>query len=323
MIDGKTMLGLLMGFLATAAWGSFYIAGRWLFGEEGDSLNSWLFNFLRFAMAAGALSPLLLHRRSRELIRQAFRENLKDFLLISAVGIVMESCLVFCALKFTTAARCSLMANCSPIATVILARFMLGEKMPRAGLLGMCIGFLGIILAGLTRGGDIYAQTSLRSLIGDGMALASGFCWAFFTVKGANVSRKYGGPVCMFVCFALGTLIMLPCLIFTVSLEDFRATANPRIWYGILYTGIVTLALANAFWYGALHYLKASVLGAFGYLSAAITFTLSALVLKERFTPLFIASIVLIVGGMALMVHRNARAERKEPDARAGEQAAD
>ena len=51
----------------------------------------------------------------------------------------------------------------------------------------------------------------------------------------------------MFVCFALGTLIMLPCLIFTVSLEDFRATANPRIWYGILYTGIVTLALANAF----------------------------------------------------------------------------
>ena len=309
-MNGKTMLGLLLGFLATAAWGSFYIVGRWLFGEEGDALNAWLVNFLRFAMACATLSPLLLHRPSRELIRQAFREDMKAFLLISAVGIVAESSLVFCSLKFTTAARSSLMANCSPIATVILAWFMLREKMPRAGMLGMLIGFAGIILAGAARGGDIYASTGWRTLLGDGMALASGFCWAFFTVKGAGVSRKYGGPVCMFVSFALGTLLMVPFLFFTVGPGDFSGMTL-RLQGGIVYTGVVTLALANACWYGALRYLKAGVLGSFGYLSAAITFTLSALVLKERFTLPFVTAIVLILGGMALMMRRNAAADRK------------
>lgn len=310
MTNGKTMLGLLLGFLATASWGSFYIAGRWLYGEGGNTINSWLFNFLRFAMAAAALSPLLLQKKTRELIIRAFREDIREFLLITAVGIVLESNMVFCSLKFTTAARCSLMANCSPIATVILAWVMLHEKSSMGAVVGMLTGFGGIVLAAVAEGGDIYADTGWRTLIGDAMALFSGICWAFFTVKGAKVSEKYGGPVCMAVCFIIGTMLMAPLLPFTVRSADFAAL-TPRMWGGVLYTGVVTLALANACWYGALRYLKPGVLGAFGYLSAAITFTLSALVLEERFTLPFILSIVLILGGMALMMRMTPQAKEQ------------
>ena len=63
--------GFILGFAATAAWGSFYIAGRWLFGEEGENLNSWLFNFLRFGLAAAALSPLLLFPGNRQLVKKS------------------------------------------------------------------------------------------------------------------------------------------------------------------------------------------------------------------------------------------------------------
>lgn len=303
----KSALGLLLGFLATASWGSFYIAGRWLFGEEdGGSINPYLANLLRFCLAAVTLSPLLFFSKNRELIKRAFVKDWKKFLLIGLVGIVLESYFVFYALYFTTAARCSLMANCSPIATVILAFILLREKTSWKGLAGMLIGFAGIILAGTARGGDIYADTSWRSLIGDGMALVSGFCWAFFTVYGAKVSEEYGGPVSMFVSFIFGALLMLPVICFTAKPADFAAI-TPRIWGGFLYTGIVTLALANACWYAALKYVKPGVLGSFGYLSAAITFTLSAIVLKEKFTLLFITSIVLVLGGMALMMANPAK----------------
>ena len=61
----KTLIGLLLGLAATAAWGSFYVAGRWLFGEEGDKLNTYLFNFLRFFMATLSLSGLLLTKSNR------------------------------------------------------------------------------------------------------------------------------------------------------------------------------------------------------------------------------------------------------------------
>ena len=182
----KSALGLLLGFLATASWGIFYIIGRWLFGEEWDKLNPYLFNLLRFGMAVCAFMPLLFFAKNRALVKRAFTVDLKKFLLIALIGIVMENFLVFYALNFTTSARCSLMANCSPIATVILAYFLLRQKSSFMGIIGMLVGFAGIILAGVAQGGDVYAATGMRSLIGDGMALASGFCWAFFTVFGAK-----------------------------------------------------------------------------------------------------------------------------------------
>ena len=303
----KSALGLLLGFIATASWGSFYIVGRWLFGEEdGGTINPYLANLLRFTLAVCTLTPLLLIRNNRELIKRAFVKDWKIFLLIALIGIVLESYFVLYALNFTTASRCSLMANCSPIATVILAFILLKEKTTLKGVIGMLIGFAGIILAGTAQGGDIYADTGWRTLIGDGMALASGFCWAFFTVFGAKVSDEYGGPVSMFVSFVMGCVLMLPVVCLTTGKADLQAL-TPRIWSGFIYTGIITLALANACWYAALKYLKPGVLGAFGYLSATITFTLSAIVLKEKFSLPFIIAIVLVLGGMALMMANPAK----------------
>ena len=291
----------MLGLLATASWGSFYVAGRWLFGEEGENINIYLFSFLRFIMAVLALSLVLFSRKSRGEICRAFKEDWKPFLLIAAIGIVAESFLVSYALNFTTAARCSLLANFSPIATVILAYLLLGEKTGRIGAAGMLAGFAGLILAGSARGGDVYAVTSMRSLIGDGMALASSFCWAFFTVYGVKVSEKYSGMVCMFVGFLLGALLMSPVLLFT-SFSEISAIP-PRVWGGMFYTGVVTLAFANACWYGALRYLKPGLLGAFGYLSASITFTLSIILLREKFSMQFILAVAMIIGGMSVMMY--------------------
>jgi drug/metabolite transporter (DMT)-like permease len=298
----KSALGLLLGFLATASWGSFYIIGRWLFGEEdGGNINPYLANWLRFILAVCTLSPLLLKADNRKLVKQAFTKDWKKFLLIALIGIVLENYFVLYSLNFTTASRCSLMANCSPIATVLLAFFLLKEKMTVKGVAGMLIGFAGIVLAGTARGGDIYADTGWRTLIGDGMALASGFCWAFFTVYGVKVSGKYNGLVCMFVGFSLGTLLMTPVIFFFSPAEV--AAIPVKVWGGMVYTGVVTLAFANACWYGALRYLKPGMLGGFGYLSAAITFTLSIVLLKEEFTASFIGAIALIVGGMSILMY--------------------
>ena len=114
----------------------------------------------------------------------------------------------------------------------------------------------------------------------------------------------------MFVGFLFGTILMIPALFFTVQAADWQAF-KPRLWAGTIYTGVVTLAWANACWYAALRYLKPGVLGAFGYLSAAITFTLSLIVLKEKFSVMFILAIALILGGMSLMMSDPAKNKRR------------
>ena len=297
----KRALGLLLGFTATALWGSFYIVGRWLFGEDGDQLNPYLFTLLRFGMAVVFFSPLLFFAEKRALVKRAFSKDFKMFFFIALVGIVMETFLVFYALNFTTSARCSLMANCSPIAIVIFSFLVLKQRTPLLGIAGMLAGFAGIVAVFAVQGGDIYANTGLLSLIGDGMALASGVCWACFTVFGVRLSREYGGLVSMFVCFIFGLLIMIPANLFLTNTADFAAF-TPRIWCGMVYTGVLTLALANFFWYAALKYLKPVELGAFSYLTPVLTFVLSAIVLKERFSMAFIAAVVLILSGMFLMM---------------------
>jgi len=54
--------------------------------------------------------------------------------------------------------------------------------------------------------------------------------------------------------------------------------------------------------YAALRYLKPGVLGAFGYLSAAIQLTRSLIVLKEKFSVMFILAVALILCGISLMM---------------------
>ena len=112
----------------------------------------------------------------------------------------------------------------------------------------------------------------------------------------------------MFVSFLFGTILMIPPLFFAADITDLQKF-EPQLWAGTVYTGIVTLALANACWYAALRYLKPGVLGAFGYLSAAITFTLASIVLKEKFSVLFILAIILILSGMSMMMSDPAKDE--------------
>ena len=108
------------------------------------------------------------------------------------------------------------------------------------------------------------------------------------------------------VLFAVGVYAVLPS---ATLLPPDAAVYQPLNVYPLLDGfGVVTLALANACWYAALRYLRPGVLGAFGYLSAAITFTLSAFVLRERFTPPFILAIVLTLGGLALMLRAGKKA---------------
>ena len=107
----------------------------------------------------------------------------------------------------------------------------------------------------------------------------------------------------MFVCFTLSAFVMIPVSLISlpfcgVGHMDLRTAGV------IVYTGCLTLGVANACWYGALRYLKPGVLGAYGYVSAALTFLLSAVMLKEHFTFLFVTGVVFIFAGVFLMMKK-------------------
>jgi len=264
----KKNLGFLLAFMATICWSSFYIVSRYAFGEHNDLIDPVFFSFLRFLMASIFFSVILATQKNLGLALRTFKCNMGIFAVLALSGIILEGILIFWSLKYTTASRSSLFANASPIFTVLLAFFVLGENLGLRKIAGMALGFAGAGIAIFSPGnGDIYFTG--MALLGDLLALLSGICWAAYTVWGASVAKKYGSFLSTAIPMILGTVITGGIVV--LSERPMLWNLSWDLWLAIIYLGIFGNALSFLCWYAALRHLKAGELGAFGYISAGLT----------------------------------------------------
>jgi len=308
-LNGKP-LGFLLAFVATALWASFYIVSRFAFGGIDAGLDPVWMSFLRYLMASSALVLVCLFAGRGRALLNALKEDAAAFALLGLLGIALQGLLVFWALKYTTAARCSLFANLSPVFTVAIAFFALREGLGWRKLAGMSLGFAGAAIATFGQGGsDMYFSGS--AFPGDMMALASGVFWAAYTVFGRRIVFKHGGLVSATLSMCMGAATLLA---FTVlSGRSLSFDISPRLWLATAYLGLFGGAFAFFCWFAALKRLSAGETGAFGYLSVAITPLLSFLTLKESFSASFWVSMAAIVSGVLLMMERPAQDSAELP----------
>ncbi|MBQ9501627.1 MAG: DMT family transporter [Lentisphaeria bacterium] len=298
--------GLLCGLAATLMWASVYPASRFLFGREAENFDEWFVAWLRNAVAVLFLFPFACRGENFASLKKSWKGDWKVFLLL-AVCAAAEDLLLFISLKYTTAARASVMANTSPIFTVVLAFFITEEAVTGRKIAGMLLGFAGIVAVFLARGGDVFS-TGASMFAGDLLALLSGAAWALFTVAGNGIAKKYDGLFTVAVMRILGIFLMIPVLLFFDSRASFGFPL--LVWIGIVYLGCGPSGLAVGLWRQALKYLPAGELGAFGYISALSAVVISVIFLGEKVTWGFAAAAVLILSGVALMLRQ---APEKDP----------
>ncbi|MBR6471612.1 MAG: DMT family transporter [Victivallales bacterium] len=291
--------GLWFGLCSTVIWGCQYSVSRFLFGTVDGAADPMCLATIRFFLGALALTPILWFNNGWGNVRKAIRDDFPQMLAMAFVVCILEGVLAFASLKFTTAARSSLLCNASPIFTVIFAA-LAARKWPTWGKnLGMVLGFAGLAFALTARASDLYAVNP-KTLPGDLMAIGSGVAWAAYTVWGTGTAQRYGGIPCTVMMLVLGGLMMLPvCLLFG---DVASLTRLPlRVWTGVVFLGIADTGWAIALWYTALAYVEPAALGAYGYLSAAIALVVARLVGREAFDWRFFVAIALVMGGIALM----------------------
>ncbi len=301
-MDIGKIKGLAAGLTATALWGGFYPVGRWLFNSGADEPDGFTASLLRFFIAALVLSPVLANRESMTRLRREWRHDLPLLALLAAVGIVGEGVLVLISTKYTTAARSSLMANDAPIFTALFSYWITREALSGRKIAGMLSGAIGIGLMFALRGSDTFSSAS--TVVGDLLALLSGVCWALYTVLGTAPVARYGAFFCTECLFIIGTLMMLPVAAIWGDLPGVM-DLSAASWIGIAYLGFFASALSFALWYVALKHLKPGELGAFGYLTPVVAAVLARIFFAERLGWGFLLSLVLILGGIALMVDRS------------------
>ena len=307
-------IGFLCALTATILWSSLYPVGRLLMLDGAGELDPLALTWIRLFLSSVVFIPLLCWKGSGSTLRKSIKFDWKKLILLALLGNVGEGYLLLASLRCTTAARASLLANASPIFTVIIAYFLLREKVTWKMITGMIIGFAGIIIAMvLTSGADCFGGGGMVGLLGDALALSSGICWAAYTVYGAEVSRKYGDSVAI-LTIAIAAMMLFPFVIFKPGCLKSLLELPWTGWLVILYLALLVNGWANILWYRALKLIPAGALGAFGYVSAGIAATMSLFGLKERFSLTFIMSILLVLGGVALMLAPNDSSSQSPQD---------
>ena len=312
MFTKKKLFGMLLAFIATASWASFYVVSRFVFGESAqvaDSVDPIFATFLRVAMGALFFIFMLLFTGKMKTARKALQQSSKTFLFLGLIGIVGEGVLVFWSTKYTTAARSSLCANLSPIFTVLIAWIFTSEKMTPHKIIGMLLGFGGILIAILGNGSkDIYMDSS--NILGDLLAVASGICWAAYTVGGVKVTKRYGAMVSTALVIIIGAVMLWALIILTGRPMHWNMPLN--IWLAYAYLGVIANGVSYLCWYNALKYLNAGELGAFGYISVMLTVIFSCIFLEEQIGLYFLIALGCVMSGVYMMMEKQKSTRTKK-----------
>ncbi len=143
--------------------------------------------------------------------------------------------------KLTTAANAILLQYTAPVYVVLFSPWFLGERAQRNDWLSLAVILVGMLLFF----GD---ELSLDGYLGNGVALASGFCFAWLTLF-LRRHREESAMSALVLGNLLAGLIGLPFM--------FQSMPDATGWVGLLLLGVVQLGLPYVMYALALRHVRA------------------------------------------------------------------
>jgi len=192
-------MGVILVNLATMAWATNAVLGRWLRADVGPlTLTA-----MRFTVATVFFRFLLQGRPPDE---RRYGKDKWWIVAMGLAGVVGFSPLLYLGLRYSTAVNSSLIQGFSPLITALIAGFLIQESVSRRQMVGAVLGLVGV--AGLISDGSLGFLLRLQFNAGDLILLMAAVTWAFYSVFGRRVMR-HRSPV---AATALSNFLGLPLL---------------------------------------------------------------------------------------------------------------
>jgi drug/metabolite transporter (DMT)-like permease len=287
---------------ANLMWGASIVAGK----AALDGLPPLTLALARCAVALLVLLPLA--RRST-----GPAASRRDSALLGITGVALFFVFYNLGILFTSATNATLILDGgSPIAAVLVAALVLGERPGRSGLLGTLCAFLGIVVV-IVAGHDP-GSVSGGSLLGDGLMLASVFSWAAYLTIGRRIFGGGADPVAVVArATAWGALFLAPAAAVEVALVGVGSFGIADVLL-LLYLGIGCTALTDILLGFGLRHLEASRSAVLGNVAPLSGLACAVLFLGEPVTPLRATGAVLtLVGIWYATTGRDGAARSSEP----------
>jgi len=174
------------------------------------------------------------------------KKFIKQMFVISIIGGTIQYSLSFYGLKILDGASATLFVQAEIPFGILIAYFLLGEKVPLKNIIGLIIAFIGIaILSG---------NPNLEGkMLGVLLILSGAFLWSLAQVFAKDVSEKIGG---LALTAWLGIFSGPQCIIASYFIEgntiDFIYNATTESWIIVVYLAVGMNVIGYSCWYSVL-----------------------------------------------------------------------
>lgn len=253
--------------------------------------------------AVVAVLTLLVMARKQEKPKIQ-KEHRKYFLLISLLGYFGTQMLVTFGITLSGSSMAALVNSLTPVSITIVAALVLREKIDTVKILCLVLAIAGTCVVTV---GELEAG----SMIGIVCVLFSLVAWALASIFVRRMTQYYPAIIVTLYGLAISLCFGIPAAALSIALEPSSVNLTWQAVGAILYLGIAGTGLAQFCWSRSLSKLEASFCSMFYPLQAVFSAILGAILLGERFKPLFFVGLVLIAADVVLICLHNNRLEKK------------
>ncbi len=273
-------------FLAVSGiWGSSF-----LFIAIGlDALPPGLITFMRVSLGAIALAVL---PRKRISIRTDDRFRL---VVLSILWVAIPFTLFPIAEQHISSAVTGLLNGGTPIFAALVATVLLRQPPRGAQLIGLVVGFAGIVMISLPSLGDGSSEA-----VGVALVIAATACYGFAINLAGPMQQRYGSVNLTARMLALATIWTAPYGLWEIG--DAEWELGPVL--AVVFLGVVGTGIAFAFMGSLVGRVGSTRASFITYLIPVVALVLGVTFRDDVVAPLALVGVVLVIGGAFLASRR-------------------
>lgn len=224
------------------------------------------------------------------------KKDIPKLAFLGLVGVAINQLLFFKGLNITTPINASIMMITSPILVLIVASFIIKERITSIKLLGICIGFIGAALLLMLKNDLSFGSETLE---GDFYILVNAISWSLYIVLVKPLMHKYNTITIVKWVFLFGLIYVFP-----FGFREFQdvewKTLPVNIWWCIAFVVIGTTFFAYILNTYALKALSPTIVSAYIYLQPLLATAFAIIFASDALTWIKVLSALLIFLGVYL-----------------------
>jgi O-acetylserine/cysteine efflux transporter len=234
------------------------------------------------------------------------RRNWPVYFLLAAFNVMLFMGPQTFAVLYMPSGSAAVVIYLQPILVGLLAFLILGEPLSAAKVVGLFLGFSGVVVVSV---GSL-SEASLGTPVGVAFGVSSAVSWALGTVYFKKYGERLSTLWSVAMPFTLGGIFLTG---LALVLESFSEILWTRTFVtSLLYTALVGTAFAWVLWLGLVRAGEASRVAAYVFFVPLVSVLLGALFLGETLSPLLVVGAALVVSGIYLVNRRGGESKKAE-----------